>query len=335
LINKDGQTERMLKESCSCPIEDLEKTIETISYRFLKNLGGKVVQKSPETIRQEPSYEGKVASGWLGVFIQDMNASLAEQFGVAVTEGVLISDIQDDSPAKEAAFERGDILIEYDNKAMSDVNQLRNVVAQTEVGKEVKIKVLRKGNETVLTVKIGEQPITKLRSLYRELSVSQVQSMPNIYIYKKKRWGFYGHSTIKHDYNLKTISGDKVVVDNATGLMWHQCGSSKATVSRKVVEDWMRSLNSRGYAGYHDWRLPTVEEAASLLESSTKKAIDKKLGANRLYIDPVFCNKQKWLWTGDRRHGSKVAWGVDFYLAYVKRGKWLSVNYVRPVRSVE
>ena len=42
LINKDGQTERMLKESCSCPIEDLEKTIETISYRFLKNLGGKV-----------------------------------------------------------------------------------------------------------------------------------------------------------------------------------------------------------------------------------------------------------------------------------------------------
>ena len=40
LINKDGQTERMLKESCSCPIEDLEKTIETISYRFLKHLGG-------------------------------------------------------------------------------------------------------------------------------------------------------------------------------------------------------------------------------------------------------------------------------------------------------
>jgi hypothetical protein len=52
LINKDGQTERMLKESCSCPIEDLEKTIETISYRFLKNLGGEEVS-APESPEKE------------------------------------------------------------------------------------------------------------------------------------------------------------------------------------------------------------------------------------------------------------------------------------------
>jgi hypothetical protein len=108
-----------------------------------------------QTAAPQQKYVGR---GWLGVGIQNMNASLADQFGVAVTEGVLISDIQPDSPAKEASFERGDILIEYDNKAMSDVNQLRNIVAQTEVGKDVKVKVLRKGNETVLTVKIGEQP---------------------------------------------------------------------------------------------------------------------------------------------------------------------------------
>lgn len=102
--------------------------------------------------------KGKVTRGWLGVAIQNMDESLAEQFGVAVTDGVLISDVQDGSPAKEAGFERGDILIGYDNKAMSDVNQLRNTVAQTEVGTEVKVKVLRKGKEKVLTVKIGEQP---------------------------------------------------------------------------------------------------------------------------------------------------------------------------------
>jgi len=60
--------------------------------------------------------KGKVTRGWLGVAIQDMDASLAEQFDVKITEGVLISDVQDNSPAKEAGFERGDILIEYNNK---------------------------------------------------------------------------------------------------------------------------------------------------------------------------------------------------------------------------
>jgi serine protease Do len=102
--------------------------------------------------------KGKVTRGWLGVAIQDMDVSLAEQFGVEVTEGVLISDVQDGSPAKEAGFERGDIVIEYGNKKISDVNRLRNIVAQTKVGKKVKVKVLRKEKEKVLTVEIGEQP---------------------------------------------------------------------------------------------------------------------------------------------------------------------------------
>jgi serine protease Do len=102
--------------------------------------------------------KGKVIRGWLGVVIQDIDSSLAKQFNVDVTEGVLISDVQDDSPAKEAGFERGDIVIEYDDRKIADINELRNKVAQTEVGKKVKVKVLRGSKEKVLTVKIGEQP---------------------------------------------------------------------------------------------------------------------------------------------------------------------------------
>lgn len=102
--------------------------------------------------------KGRVTRGWLGVVIQNLDESLAKQFGVDVTEGVLISDVQDDSPAKEAGFERGDILIEFDDKKMVDINELRNTVAQTEVDKQVNVKVLRKGKEKTLTVKIGEQP---------------------------------------------------------------------------------------------------------------------------------------------------------------------------------
>ncbi len=102
--------------------------------------------------------KGKVTRGWLGVVIQNLDPSLAKQFDVDVTEGVLISDVQDDSPAKEAGFERGDIVIEYDGRKIADINELRNKVAQTEVGKKTKVKVLRGSKEKTLTVKIGEQP---------------------------------------------------------------------------------------------------------------------------------------------------------------------------------
>jgi serine protease Do len=109
-------------------------------------------------IKRDLIEKGKVVRGWLGVVIQDIDPSLAKSFGVTVTEGVLVSDVQENSPAKEAGFDRGDIVIEYDGRAIRDVNHLRNAVAQTGVDKKVKVKVLRDGKEKELTVKIGEQP---------------------------------------------------------------------------------------------------------------------------------------------------------------------------------
>jgi len=167
--------------------------------------------------------------------------------------------------------------------------------------------------------------IITLRSAYKTLSVSEVQSMPNVSIREKDDWGFYGHSTINHDYNLKTIGGDKVVVDIATGLMWHQSGSDNY-MYREQAKEWVEDLNSEeGYAGYNDWRLPTVDEAVSLLESNKR---------TDLYIDPIFSNKQKWIWTGDR-FGSEAAWHVIFYDGYVNWYNFYDYCHcVRPVRSV-
>jgi hypothetical protein len=91
--------------------------------------------------------------------------------------------------------------------------------------------------------KLSKRKIITLRSSYKKLSVSQVQSIPNVSIRKKYAWGFYGHSTINHDYNLKAIKGDKVVVDNATGLMWHQSGSYNY-VDWDEAKEWVEDLNS-------------------------------------------------------------------------------------------
>ncbi len=167
-----------------------------------------------------------------------------------------------------------------------------------------------------------EAPHITLRSSYSDLSVSQVQSMPNISIREKNDWGFFGHSTIIHSYGLKEINGDKVVIDHATGLMWHQPGSDE-NMEWEEAKKWVRELNLRGHAGYSDWRLPTVEEAASLLEPGE---------SNGLYIDPVFRNYQEWVWTGDE-YGSEGAWGVYFGGGLVFWVNFDSEFYVRPVRA--
>jgi len=159
-----------------------------------------------------------------------------------------------------------------------------------------------------------------LRSSYRNLSVSEVQSMPDIYIRKFDEWGFYGHSTIIHNYEKKSIKGGNVVIDHATGLMWLQSGS-KEYMQWIAAMGWVRNLNAREYAGYSDWRLPTIEEAASLLEPVKK---------NALYIDPVFDKEQWGIWSGDKRGGS--TWSVYFSLGNVR---WRYKNrYVRPVRPL-
>lgn len=101
---------------------------------------------------------GRVTRGWLGVVIQDLSPALIKQFNVSINDGVLIADVQSDSPAFDAGIKQGDIIIKFGDKAVRDVNHLRNIVAQTEVGKNVKVVVLRDGKEKKLDVKIQEQP---------------------------------------------------------------------------------------------------------------------------------------------------------------------------------
>jgi len=171
-------------------------------------------------------------------------------------------------------------------------------------------------------VQSAEESHKALRSFYSNLSLSQAQSMPNISIREKNDWGFYGHSTITHSYGLKLVNSDNVVIDHATGLMWHQPGSDEK-MEWEEAKKWVRELNVQGHFGYNDWRLPTLEEAASLLESDE---------TNGLYIDPVFSNYHEWIWTGDE-YRSEGAWGVHYGSSLVFWVNLDSVFYVRPVRS--
>ncbi len=132
-------------------------------------------------------------------------------------------------------------------------------------------------------------------------------------------------SGFKHNYEIQTLNGDKVVIDQASGLMWQQGGSDKY-MSYADTEKWIIDLNLKGYAGYKDWRLPTLEEAMSLMEP-------KEMNGD-LYIDPVFDKTQRWIWTADPVAGSAAAWVVYFSNGNCNPNNLGdNSNYVRAVRS--
>ncbi len=164
-----------------------------------------------------------------------------------------------------------------------------------------------------------------LRSSYKDLSVTQMQSMPHVEIREEMEWGFYGHSTLRHQYEAKTIDYDEVVIDHTTGLMWHQNGSERFKDKEKIAE-WVDNLNQKGHAGFKDWRLPTAEEAASILES------EQKFGD--MYVDTVFDKKQPWIWTGDS-YGIDAAWAISACYGSVFWSKFNEYYCIRPVRSMK
>ncbi len=100
--------------------------------------------------------KGKVIRGWLGVTIQEVTQDLAQYFGMKEPHGALVTKVFPNSPAEKAGLKRGDVIIEYDGKKVEGIHDLPRMVAETPVGKEVDIVVLRAGKKITLKVKIGK-----------------------------------------------------------------------------------------------------------------------------------------------------------------------------------
>ncbi len=100
--------------------------------------------------------KGKVTRGWLGVVIQKVTPELAKNFGLKDSEGALVSDVMDQSPADKAGVKRGDVIVALDGKKIKDMDTLPRMVASTDVGKTVKLGIIRDGKTFDVNVVIAE-----------------------------------------------------------------------------------------------------------------------------------------------------------------------------------
>ncbi len=211
---------------------------------------------------------------------------------------------------------------------------------------KVKEKIIDKQPEPVpssdrVKSKYSPDKLIKLRSTYDKISGSQIESLPFITINEKNNNITFCYSSIKHHYEEKPIGDGDVVIDHATGLMWFQSGSSEY-FNLKKANKWLKKANKSSYAGFDDWRFPTLEEAFSLLEDESKDnnqleslLLKQGLLNSSVMIDPVFDNKQWGTWTGDKSDtgDSWIVTYVNGTISHVQAGT--PATFIRPVRSLD
>ncbi len=99
---------------------------------------------------------GRVTRGWLGVGVQPLTQEIAAALGLESTQGALVSQVHDGSPAEAADIRRGDVIVAYRGEAIDDLRALPRVVSATEVGEEVELDLIRDGERRTVVARMGE-----------------------------------------------------------------------------------------------------------------------------------------------------------------------------------
>jgi serine protease Do len=98
---------------------------------------------------------GETKRGWLGVRIQDVTKEIAEVEKLDEPRGALVASVAPNSPSEKAGVKAGDIILEFNDEKIGEMKELPIIVARTEVGKKVKVKIWRNKKEIIKTVTLG------------------------------------------------------------------------------------------------------------------------------------------------------------------------------------
>lgn len=109
-----------------------------------------------KTVLLQLKARGKVTRGWLGVVIQQVTPPAADALGLRESQGALVSEVMADSPAEKVGIKRGDVILRFRGKPVTEVRDLPRLVAETPVGTEAEMEILRDGRRMTLRLRVGE-----------------------------------------------------------------------------------------------------------------------------------------------------------------------------------
>ena len=100
----------------------------------------------------------QVKRGWIGIAIQELNSDISKKTSYHGLDGVIVIEVVSGGPAMKSGLRKGDIITRLNGLKIKDKGQLRNLVAQSEIGKQIALTIFRGGQNRLLSVKISELP---------------------------------------------------------------------------------------------------------------------------------------------------------------------------------
>jgi serine protease Do len=143
------------------PLFNLEGEVIGVNTLIISPTGGSigigfaVPSKTVVGVVDQLRQFGELRRGWLGVRIQQVTDEIAESLNIKPARGALIAGVEDKGPAKPAGIEPGDVVVRFDGKDIKEPKDLSRVVADTAVGKDVDVVIIRKGEEQTKKVTLG------------------------------------------------------------------------------------------------------------------------------------------------------------------------------------
>jgi Do/DeqQ family serine protease len=101
---------------------------------------------------------GKVTRGWIGIAMEPLSPELAQSLGLADTRGAIVARVYPKSPAEAAGLLPQDVVVKFDGTAVEDYHHLQRLTSEAEVGKTVKIDVMRRREKKTVDLKVTEAP---------------------------------------------------------------------------------------------------------------------------------------------------------------------------------
>lgn len=146
------------------PLIDMKGRVIGVNQSIVSRTGGNdgigfaIPVNLARNVLEQLITNGAVQRGYIGISIQTLSSDLAEAFEMDNANGALITEVVDDSPGDSAGLKAEDVILQFDGRDVEDSTDLRLMASQTRPGTKVDLKVLRKGREIVLDIKLGTLP---------------------------------------------------------------------------------------------------------------------------------------------------------------------------------
>jgi serine protease Do len=180
--------------------------------------------------------KGSVTRGYLGVTIQTITPALEKALKLQDKKGALVADVTANSPAAQAGVKRGDVIVAFNGKEVSDNHALPALVAGTPIGQQATVTILRNGQKMQLAVKVGELPAERADN--GNLPEGSVQPA-------KEKWGLQLRDLNPELANQLHLQSDKgvAVVGVKSGSKAEEAGIQTGDVILEVNRQPITSVN--------------------------------------------------------------------------------------------